>query len=347
MIREKACLRHLKPYQTVDLPFVVKLDANEGQNILFPEGFAFSELALERYPDDKAERLVNKLADELNVSPDQIVEGNGSSELIELLIKTYAEVDSTILSFEPTFSMYRIYAEMHGARFASSSLRDDFSVDVEALLQMANALKPSLVFLCSPNNPTGGQMTRRDILRIVKAVDCLVVVDEAYIEFANRNESPLLDLCRYDNLVLLRTFSKAFGLAAIRLGYLIGPQPIVASLKKVKSPYHLNALTQTVGLAALSKLEIVRTHSASIRALRSTLANDLDLLGFQVFPSEANFLWVKSPIADLFDRLAKRGILIRRYGDPYHSYYRITIGTPIENRRLIQEIKEILDETNR
>lgn len=340
MIDEKKSIQKLVNYQTKDVPYQIKLDANEGKNFLFPNGFDFSRVEFHRYPDDQATLLRSRLSKYLSVPSEMIVEGNGSSELIELLIKTYVNPDDVVLSIEPTFSMYRIYSEIYSARYIGIPSQFDFSIDLDQVITAIHKFNPKIVFLCSPNNPTGYQMKRAEITRIVESTQGLVVVDEAYIEFANRQDSVLQDIVKYSNLVILRTFSKAFGLASIRLGYLVGPEMIVKSLSKVKSPYHLNALTQAMGSEALLRIDTVEKWVSSVIAEREKMINSLNELGIQTFPASGNFIWIQTR-SDLGNRLEEKGILIRSYQNALQGYYRITIGTEAENLMLIQAIKEI------
>jgi histidinol-phosphate aminotransferase len=340
MITEKKSIQKLINYQTKDVPYQIKLDANEGKNYLFPNGFDMSSVELNLYPDDQANLLRSRLSHYLGVPSKMIVEGNGSSELIELLIKTYVDPNEVILSIEPTFSMYRIYSEIYGASYRGVPARSDFSIDINLVIEESQKYQPKIIFLCSPNNPTGYQMKRDDIIRIIQSTNALIVVDEAYIEFANRSESVLQDIGKYPNLVILRTFSKAFGLAAIRLGYLIGPESIIQSISKVKSPYHLNALTQMVGSEALLKINHMESWVSSIMSSREQMKVELKSLVLKTYEAFGNFIWIKDD-QTLGALLEKQGILIRSYQKELSGYYRITIGTPDENQKLIQAIKEI------
>jgi histidinol-phosphate aminotransferase len=347
MILEKQAIRSLVNYQTKEVPYKIKLDANESNNYLFPDGFDLSKLSLQRYPDDQASTLRQALSGYLGVPKENILEGNGSSELIELLLKTYLEPQDLVLTFEPTFSMYRIYTQMVGATYLGLPSRPDFTIDMATLIQTSQTKQPKIIFLCTPNNPTGMQIPKAEIRTLLKATPSLVVVDEAYIEFANPSDSMLDEIETYPNLVILRTFSKAFGLAAIRLGYLIASEAIVRSLAKVKPPYHLNALTQAIGTAALKKIDQMETWVQGVIKRREELQKELQSMTFQTYPATGNFIFVQSPIPALSLLLEARGILIRAYGEPYAGYYRITVGTAEENAQFIAAIKEIQDGTNR
>jgi histidinol-phosphate aminotransferase len=341
MIMEKKSIRNLVNYQTKDTPYLVKLDANEGKNVLFPNGFDTSSIEFNIYPDDQARELRQRLSDYLKMPKEMIVEGNGSSELIELLIKTYVEPNEVVLSIEPTFSMYQIYTEIHNGRYIGIPSQHDFSIDIDDVITQVKVYNPKLIFLCSPNNPTGYQMKRAEIIKLVTSTDSLVVVDEAYIEFADQNESVKHDVVNHPNLIILRTFSKAFGLAAIRLGYLIGEASIISSISKVKSPYHLNALTQAIGSQALQKIEVMRSWVNEIIFERARVLKALYDMKIKTFPAFGNFIFIQSSL-ELSGALESRGILIRAYHGVLNGYYRITIGTHEENQILIQAMKEII-----
>lgn len=337
----KTTLTSLKPYQ-VEPPFEgIRLDANETRNFLFPEGFSLKDFEFHRYPDHQAIELRQGLSQYLSIDSKYILEGNGSSELIELIIKTFAEKDDLIMSFEPTFSMYRIYATLYGTQYIGFPLNDDYTLDVPKFMEEVTLNQPKILFLCTPNNPTGGQLKKEDILKIIQAINALVVIDEAYIEFANPEDSLSQEGFVHDNVIVLRTFSKAFGLASIRLGYMIANETIINQVNRVKSPYHLNQVSQRIGLEALSQCNQVKDEINAVVQRRDSLYQKLLTLPITLYPSSGNFLFIESPNKDLYAPLLARGIRIRAYQNPKSSY-RITIGTQEENEILYQALKEIL-----
>jgi histidinol-phosphate aminotransferase len=342
MSLEKQNIRKLIPYTTQEIPYKIKLDANEGKNIYFPNGIDLSSLAFHLYPDNQSLRLRQKLSSYLQVPTSWIVEGNGSSELIELLIKTYVEPNEQILTFEPTFSMYKVYAQVYGVQYQAIPCNLDFSVDMKKIILASTKTSTKLIFLCSPNNPTGYVIPRSEILDLLSSTQAIVVVDEAYIEFSDPTQSVLEDIKNFPNLVVLRTFSKAFGLASIRLGYLVAQEGITASISKVKSPYHVNALTQAVGEMALSNIDVMKNFVSTVIDSRLILKNGLETLGIQTYPANGNFIWIQSDIPNLYNQLVDKGILIRAYTAPWNGYYRITVGTNLENNALLQALKEII-----
>lgn len=321
-------IKNLHAYEVVNKEYRVKLDANEG--IDWMDG-------LNRYPVDRSDKLREKLAERLDKSPDELVLGNGSSELIELMMKAYLEAGETVVSFSPSFSMYRIFTIIHKGKYADYPLDEMKSLNVEGFIDFVKEKKAKLVILGNPNNPTGTLIPKEDILKIVKGVDAMVILDEAYIEFSDYPEGD--DTREFKNLVVLRTFSKARGLAGIRLGYMIADRETIGYINRVKSPYNVNVLTQEMGLKALENesktlenIEIIKKERARMREFLE--ANDLKPL-----PSGANFLFFKAP-SYIFDALWDRDVLIRKFGGELEGYYRITIGSPEENDTVIKVIEE-------
>jgi len=320
------------------------LDANE--NSL---GSVLGEVAgveLNRYPDPFAENLRKELARYVKVKPNQILVGNGSDEIIWLLLLSFVEANEEILTFTPTFSMYRVFANLLGLRVREASLEKDFSLDAEKFLA-AISKKTKLVFLCSPNNPTGRTIPLADVEKILRAKK-IVVVDEAYIEFSpQKSVVPLLK--KYSNLVILRTFSKAWGLAGLRVGYGLMDSQIVEILAKVRSPYSVDALSQKLAEKALNLQKKMEAGVQKILAEREKLAGKLRDLGLTVFLSDANFLLIKfSPeinATKIYENLIKKyGIVARDFSakKSLENCLRITVGSPTENTKLISAIKKIL-----
>ncbi len=337
----KKTLTSLKPYQVEPSFDGIRLDANETNNFLFRDGITLNNVDFHRYPDHHAIGLRDALSQYLDVDSTYILEGNGSSELIELIIKTYAEKDELILSFEPTFSMYRIYSTLYGTRYVGYPLHDDYSLDVPSFIDAIKSYQPKIVFLCTPNNPTGRQLKKEEIQKIIQSTHALFVIDEAYIEFADQSQSLTQEVISYDNVIVLRTFSKAFGLASIRLGYMIANENIIDHVNRVKSPYHLNQISQIIGIEALNRIDRVKSEVNALIERRERLYQQLLTLPINVYPSSGNFLFIKSSNQALYEPLLSRGIRIRAYQNPKHTY-RITIGTKEENEALYQALKEIL-----
>jgi histidinol-phosphate aminotransferase len=340
----KNSIQSLKGYQVSDMKYEIQLDANESKNFLFPNGIVVNDLEINLYPDNQANVLRAEISKYIGVDSKYIIEGNGSSELLELLVKTYVDKNEVILSFEPSFSMYKIYSQIYSTSYIGVPSNKDFSLDINLMIEYAKKNNPKLIFICTPNNPTGYLIPKEDIIKLLENTNALVAVDEAYMEFTNGSSSMVNEFNRYKNLVILRTMSKAFGLAGIRLGYLIANFEIINTLNKVKSPYHLNALSQYVGIQAFQRKDLVQKNVSEVMKRRDLLEIELSKLGFVIYPSFGNFLFVYSDIKNLLERLKRRGILIRGFSNELSSYYRITIGTKEENEVLVNQLKEIIHE---
>ena len=321
-------IKKLKTYDVVEKDYRVKLDANEG--IEWVDG-------LNRYPVDKSDKLREKIAEKLEKSPDEIVLGNGSSELIELMMKAYLEAGETVVSFSPTFSMYKIFTIIHKGEYADYPLDDMETLNVEAFINFVKEKKAKLVIMSNPNNPTGTLIPKKDILKIVESVDAMVILDEAYIEFADYPQGD--ETREFENLVVLRTFSKAISLAGIRLGYMIANKETIDCINRVRSPYNVNSLTQEMGLKALENDSIISENIKTIKKERERMRGFLEKNGIKPFSSGANFLFFKAPI-NIYKALCDNGILIRKFGGELKGYYRLTIGRPEENNNVIKVMEE-------
>ena len=343
----KESIKGLKSYNANQKPFRIKLDANEGKNILFKDisskGLHFEEdFHINFYPDNDAKLLREKLSRYIDVAPENIIPGNGSSELIDMVFKTFVDKDETIMCFTPSFSMYSVFSKIHSAKLLEVKSNEDFSVDIDLMIKKAKEIKPKLILLCNPNNPTGYLVDKKDVERLVSQTDSIVVVDEAYMEFAHG--SMVKEVNKYRNLIVLRTLSKALGLAGIRLGYMIACQDIIDVVNCVRSPYNVNSITQYIGVLALKNKEKIKDYVEEVKKERSFLSQELKKLHFTVYDSYANFVLIKSEIKDLADKLAEKGILIRNFSGDLEQCYRITVGNRKENMILIEYLKEIVND---
>jgi histidinol-phosphate aminotransferase len=341
MIQIKPSLSTLKSYVPNTSNYRIKLDANESKNYLIDLNFKIDYRNLNLYPDSDSTTLRQKLSRYLGVPTQSIVVGNGSSEMIELLLKTFVSPKDIVLSYEPSFSMYAIYTQIHQGDYRYISTDANFQLNMAQLILEAKRLNPTLIFICTPNNPTGQLVPYSDIIRLVKSTTALVVVDEAYIEFTNQATSMAKDTLNHKNLVVLRTFSKAYGLAGIRLGYLVSNLEIVSLLNRVKSPYNLNGLTQMVGEYILDYTDRMQVYTQSIIQNRLTLERKLLQFNLKVYPSEANFIFFYCEKPSLFEDLLNKGILIRSFKDNLAGYYRVTVSDTNENQAFIEALKEI------
>jgi histidinol-phosphate aminotransferase len=337
-------IRALKPYRSARQDYLtgVLLDANENA---FGSAITFEGLDLNRYPDPFQTALRSRLAQLHGVQRENLFVGVGSDEVIDLLLRIFCEPQKdAVLILEPTYGMYRVAADVNNVRVDSCLLTDEFQINVEAAKQHTKA-DTKIIFCCSPNNPTGNLLNRADILGLCAQTSAIVVADEAYVDFA-QSESLISDIEQFPNLVILRTLSKAWGLAAIRLGYAIAHPQIISYLMKVKSPYNINILTSTEALKALDNTDYVQRSVSSVAAERQRLVRELSTFRSikKVFPSDTNFLLVRcSDARSLYRQLAQRGIIVRdRTFEPkLENCLRISVGTPEQNDLLLNALKEL------
>jgi len=306
------------------------------------------DLPINRYPDPAATELARAVRNWAGLSDTTgLLFGNGSDELIQMLLLAVAGPDRKVLVPEPTFVMYRILAGLVGMECIGVDLEDDFSLDTDAFLAAMARHRPAILFLAWPNNPTGRLLPRADLLRIVEAAPGLVVVDEAYAAFAS--DSVLDVLGEYPQLLLLRTFSK-MGLAGLRLGWLAGDPAWIREIDKTRLPYNVNLLTQASVAFALEHHQVLDRQTARIRAERDRLQAALAAVpGIRVFPSEANFLLFRVPAGSadaLFEGIKAQGVLIKRLGGhrTLTDCLRVTVGTAEENDRFLTALEASLAE---
>ena len=326
----------LKPYSSARDEFSgeagVFLDANEN-----PFG------DLNRYPDPHQQTLKDKLKDIKKLTSKQVFIGNGSDEVIDLLIRIFCNpsVDKIIVC-PPTYGMYEVAANINDVMVLSVLLTQDFQLDTEALQQVISQSEPNtlkLIFLCTPNNPTGNSID--NIEWVLANFNGIVVVDEAYIDFSERT-SFIEKLALYPNLVVVQTFSKAWGLAAARIGIAYASETIIALMQKVKPPYNVSSLNQEAALKALDNEHVIVHQKAHILEQRTYLETSLSQLPIvkKVFPSDANFILIEVEDADmLYEHLVIKNIVLRNRNTIIKNCLRITIGTIVENQYLIEVLK--------
>jgi len=330
---------NMKPYSSARDEFKgeaeIFLDANENP---YPSPY-------NRYPDPLQWKVKEKLAEIKNVTPEQLFLGNGSDEAIDLIIRGFCEpYKESILITEPTYGMYAVCAELNAAQIIKVNLTTDFDLDIDALFN-ALTIDTKIVFLCSPNNPTANLLTRDKILKVLDQFQGIVVIDEAYIDFT-KSESFVQLLPEYPNLVVLQTFSKAWGLAGLRLGMALASKEVIQILNKIKYPYNVNIQTQEIALKALQD---VAKKDAAVREIldqRIILAKDLAKLSIteEVYPSEANFLLVRVKDAPAtYKYLMDKNIIVRDRSKVTlcKNCIRITVGTPLENKSLITALQKL------
>jgi histidinol-phosphate aminotransferase len=331
-------IRNLLPYSSARDEFqgtaTVLLDANEN-----PFNTPFN-----RYPDPHQRKLKKEIAILTGIQEDSIFLGNGSDEAIDLLIRAFCiPGESNIISIDPSYGMYEVCAHINNVEFRKVLLNSDFTLNHEALLE-AGDKHSRIIFLCSPNNPTANLLDYSNMLRIINDFKGLVVIDEAYIDFASF-KGMLDDIRFHNNLVVLRTFSKAWGMAGIRLGIAFADKEIVNVLDKIKYPYNINNLTQELMLERLADKNYNKKWIDLIISQRERLCRELADFEFviKIYPSDANFLLVQTKNAKkIYNFLRDKGIIVR---DRSHvslceACLRITVGSPDENSLLINSLKE-------
>lgn len=313
---------------------MVFLDANENP---FSNGY-------NRYPDPQQKQLKTLLAKKKSLNQNQILLGNGSDEVLDLLFRAFCEPNQdNIITLPPTYGMYGVLADLNAIENREILLTNDFEPNVDEILNTISE-KTKIIFLCSPNNPTGNSFSDESILYLLRNFNGLVVLDEAYIDFSAK-ESWLSELNDFPNLVITQTLSKAYGLAGLRVGVLYASEEIISILNKIKPPYNLNTSSQEIALKKLTQNTLI----AQVKKLiseREIMMNLLKSIAFieRVFPSDANFILIKVDDATLrYNQLIQVGIVVRNrnYQPLCDNCLRITIGTKEENNLLIKTLKTL------
>ena len=327
-------IKAMKPYSSARDEFkdlkadMVFLDANENP----------FETTLNRYPDPQQTALKELISKQKELPINQVLLGNGSDEVLDLIVRAFCEPNQdSILTLPPTYGMYGVLAQLNSIENIEVPLSKDFNINVDQVLKQVKP-RTKLLFICSPNNPSGNIMDVNAVTRLLKAFDGLVVIDEAYIDFTTI-ESWTQRLNAFPNLMVTQTLSKAYGLAGIRLGTCYASKEIIAVLNKIKPPYNINSLTQQAAIEALQNNEVSEQVSSILRE-REKLANALASCFFvkKIYPSDANFILIKVDDAyKRYDELLRHGIVIRNRTTQLgcENCLRISVGTPAENKQLL------------
>lgn len=333
-------IRNLKPYSSARADFEgsaeVFLDANES-SFGSPAG-----LGLNRYPDPLQRELKDKIAGMKGVDAAQIFVGNGSDEAIDMLFRIFCEPRrDEVITCAPTYGMYRVSADINDVNVREIRLTDEFQLDVPAIMSGINE-ETKLIFICSPNNPTGNLMNRESILAIARQFKGIVVVDEAYIDFADA-PSMIAELAKLPNLVILQTFSKAWGMAGVRVGLAFASRDVIDLINRVKPPYNVSGLAQRTVIDTLDREATVEEWIRTANAERTLLAESLSAFDFvqRVYRSDANFLLVKVDYAnEIYRYLIEERIVVRNRNniELCEGCLRITVGTSEENARLLDAL---------
>ncbi len=355
-------LQAIKPYvpgkpieevqRELGISDVIKLASNE--NPLGPSPKAVEAIletvsSIQRYPDGNAFKLKNAIAEKYEVEHSNILTANGSDESIKLVAEAYLNPGEEVIIPWPSFSEYEFAAKIMGGRCIVSPLDKEFRLDLEDMVKKVTP-ETKVIFVCNPNNPTGTIVGREEVEKFLSRVpgDVLVVFDEAYCEYVNDDRyMDTVDLVKQEipNIIVLRTFSKIYGLAGLRAGYALGPKNVIASIEKVREPFNVNIFAQAAGAAAITDADHVRNSRETNESGKQYLYREFEKMGLKYTPTEANFIWVDTgkDSRGLFENLLKKGVIIRTgniFG--FDSYIRVTIGLREQNERFISALKEML-----
>jgi len=314
---------------------LIYLDANESP---FDNG-------INRYPDNKHTELKKVISNIKNINVNQIVFGNGTDEILDLIVRVFCNPNKDkIITLPPTYGMYDVIAKTNGVENIEIPLKSDFSIDKNEILKLSSKTT-KILFLCSPNNPTGNSFDTNDLIDLIKGFNGVVVVDEAYIDFSSK-QSLISLINENNNLIITQTMSKAYGMAGIRLGMGFSNQKNINYLNKIKPPYNINVLTERKALEELNKIDEIKKNIDLVLNQRKLLISCLEKLDFidKIYKSDANFLLVKVDNADFrYNQLLEKGIIVRnRSNQPLcQNCLRITIGTENENKSLIKILNQL------
>lgn len=323
---------------------IIKLNSNENPYPPSPKALkVLQEIdgeMLRRYPDPTGTLFRIAASKVLGVPDDWIAVGNGSDDLLNLIVRAVGEAGKPVVCPAPTYVLYRTLAEIQEAEFVEVPYPDDYKLPVDLLI----AAQGAVTFVASPNSPSGTAISVADLEKLAKELSGILVIDEAYVDFAEENALNLTK--KYNNVIVLRTLSKGYSLAGLRLGFGVANPALLAELNKIKDSYNVDALAYAVGAAAIADRDHKTANAEKIKASRAKLAVSFKELGFDVWPSQTNFLLVRPPNGDaerIYQTLKVRGILIRYFNQPrLEDKLRISVGTEEQNQILVKTLKEIL-----
>jgi histidinol-phosphate aminotransferase len=328
---------------------IVKLNFNE--NLYMPREKVVAllkevadECDLRLYPQEEEEKLREAIGEYLMLPQACVAIGNSSDEVMDRITRLFLEKGDRALTFAPTFSVFKYCVKYQSADYAALPLQEEFKLDVDAM-RAAFTPETKLLYLCSPNNPTGNQFELGAVEALIEEFPGVVLVDEAYGEYADYSVTPLIN--KYENLVVLRTFSKAFSLAGLRLGYAVANPLLANAVNKIPAPYAINVVSLTMGRKLLENAGLVKEAVAALKAERGKLINELNAIeGVEAFDSRANFVLFNTskPFEDVYVNMLKRGLIIKKLGKllMYENCLRTTVGLPEMNARLLAALREYL-----
>ena len=342
-------VKNLTPYEPISGTYEIRLDANESfltvpENIENEMVEALKNSALNRYPDPMATKLVEGFSKYFGVNPECVTAGNGSDEIISVIMNAFLQKGDKILTLEPDFSMYRFYAEIAECESVKYQKDDNLDVNIDDVITLANSENVRIVIFSNPCNPTSRIITKDDIRKLINSTDALVVLDEAYMDFAE-DESLLGEFEKYDNLIILKTCSKALGSAALRLGFAVANKTLTNVVRAVKSPYNVNSVSQALGEVLFAHPDYIDNCIETVVNSRKELYNEILKIKSdkieKVYETHTNFVFMKVKNAkQVFEKMKENSIIIRNMGD----YLRITAGTKYENEKMLETFKKVLEE---
>ncbi len=342
-------VKNLTPYEPISGTYEIRLDANESF-LTFPKEIenemveALKNSALNRYPDPMTTKLVKGFADYFKVDAACVTAGNGSDEIISVIMNAFLQKGDKILILEPDFSMYRFYAEIAECECVKYQKDENLDVSIDDVISLAKSENIRIVIFSNPCNPTSRIVTKDDVRKLINSVDSLVVLDEAYMDFAE-DESLLGEFENYDNLIILKTCSKALGSAALRLGFAVANKTLTNVIRAVKSPYNVNSVSQALGEVLFSHPEyidkcietVVNSRKELYSALKEINSDKIE----KIYETHTNFVFMKVKNAkEVFEKMKDNSIIIRNMGD----FLRITAGTEYENAKMLETFKKVLEE---
>ena len=342
-------VKNLTPYEPISGTYEIRLDANESF-LTFPKEIedemveALKNTALNRYPDPNATKLVEGFSKYFGINPECVTAGNGSDEIISVIMNAFLQKGDKILTLEPDFSMYRFYAEIAECESVKFQKNENLDVNIDDVIDMANKENVRIVIFSNPCNPTSRIITKDDVRKLINSVDSLIVLDEAYMDFAE-DESLLSEFQNYDNLIILKTCSKALGSAALRLGFAVANRTLTNVIRAVKSPYNVNSVSQALGEVLFAHPDYIdnciKTVVESKKELYAELLKIESAQIEKIYETHTNFVFMKVKNAkQVFEKMKENSIIIRNMGD----YLRITAGTKYENEKMLDTFKKVLEE---
>jgi histidinol-phosphate aminotransferase len=344
----RSTTRGFRKYYSPIIKGEVRLDTNT--NVLGPNPAAMryikeQKVDLSDYPNTYSDNLRSALAELYNLDTENFVVGAGSDEILDIAFKTFTEWGDDCLVPYPSYTLYDYFAQMNGGKVALTELTKDFQLDVDDIVKS----KAKILILATPNNPTGNSFRQKDIEEVLSRFDGIVIVDEAYGEYSGGSMIPRVD--EFDNMIVAKTFSKVYSMAALRVGYGIANKDIADMMNSVKIPYSLNSISEGAAIAAVKDQDFVKKSVEMVLKERPKLSSGLSKLGFAPFQSDSNFILAKCPIdhAAFTKALKEKGILIRDFGTKriMENCDRFTVGTDEMNKVLLKKTAEILEENRR